>query len=57
MILVINYLGGQFALFATTPQSAAPLRSTASLRGNRCSRPQAGINRRFVFQIKLTFAS
>lgn len=38
MILVINYLGGQFALFATTPQSAAPLRSAASLRGNRCYR-------------------
>ncbi len=38
MILVIKYLGGQFALSATTPQSAAPLRSAASLWGNRCYR-------------------
>ena len=35
MILVIKYLGGQFALSATTAQSAAPLRSAASLWGNR----------------------
>ena len=35
MISVIFNLGGQFALSATTPQSAAPLRSAASLWGNR----------------------
>ena len=47
MILVIKYLGGQFALSATTPQSAAPLRSAASLWGNRYYR-----GRRFVIKIK-----
>lgn len=48
MILVIKYLGGQFALSATTPQSAAPLRSAASLWGNRCDH-----GRRMGFQTKL----
>ena len=40
MTTVVNrYLwGGQFALSAHTPRSAAPLRSAASLWGNRCYR-------------------
>lgn len=32
--IIVFYWGGQFALSVPTPQSAAPLRSAASLRGN-----------------------
>ena len=42
------FLGGQVALSAHTPQSAAPLRSAASLWGNRCDH-----GRRMGFQTKL----
>lgn len=46
MILIIKYLGGQFALYAHTPQSAASLRCAASLWGNRCYRGR----RRFIIR-------
>lgn len=35
-IICLMFLGGQFALSATTPRSVAPLRSAPSLWGNRC---------------------
>lgn len=58
MILIINHLGGQFALSAHTPQSAASLRSASSLRGNRCYRGRGiFLIRKSVFQkISLIFA-
>ena len=49
-----NFLGGQFALSAHTPRSAAPLRSAASLWGNRCYR---GRNTVFVNASALTIKS
>ncbi len=39
----ICFTGGQFALSAHTPRSAAPLRSVASLWGNRCYRGRKSI--------------
>lgn len=34
-VITVSDLGGQFVLSAHTPQSASPLRSVASLWGNR----------------------
>ncbi len=57
--VIVFYLGGQFALSALTPQSAAPLRSAASLRGNRYYRGRRSrcfIKFRFKNLNSLTFA-